>query len=198
MGSPVCWCACTAVVNKERNARGSQAPLSPQSDYPQERNDSMSQEHNDSMPRSILRVKQRESSRTPLVTLSFNEGGQVETDVPESDQNCNGNDDGAPLLQRLQQKSLRSAATPARAPLSTPQVCECRLTEFTSFWHNFSDQNPNAQARQARACKEPNPRTHTWEGCDRWTGMIRYPHPSIITFLPQSPSSLYHTRIIPL
>ena len=118
-GLPACLCACIAVVNKERNARGSQALLSPQFDYPQ------AQEHNYSMPRrgSILRVK-------------LNEGGQGETDVPESDQNCNGDDDGAPLLQRLQQKSLRSAATlrssttPARAPLSTPQVCECRLTVY--------------------------------------------------------------------
>lgn len=128
MGSPVCVYACTAVVNMERNSRGSQAPLSPQSDYPQQRNDSM--------PGSILRVKQRESSRTPAVTLSFYGEAQDETDVPEPDKNCNGNDDGAPLLQRLQQKSLRSAATlrssttPARAPLSTPQVCECRLTVY--------------------------------------------------------------------
>jgi hypothetical protein len=131
-GLPACLCACIAVVNKERNARGSQALLSPQFDYPQ------AQEHNYSMPRrgSILRVK-------------LNEGGQGETDVPESDQNCNGDDDGAPLLQRLQKKSLRSAPPPAAAELSTPQVCACRLSECTSFFRrNVSDQNPTL--RQGR------------------------------------------------
>ena len=101
------------------------------------------QDYDESMPRSILRKKQRER-RTSTGGLSFSEGetGMGEFDkVPASsdpaqveeqdkpEKQSNGTDEGAtaPLLQRLQQKSLRSAG-PA-PPLQVFLALSCQASE---------------------------------------------------------------------